>query len=93
MLIFTLKNWLKLLISIETYTEHVPGTFGRGLIKGEVKIQSKSHPGKIMYIASLFIVYLSSQKFKFGPSMTTVPICYYYMINHHHNFFLYWIES
>lgn len=71
------KTDLKLLISIETATEHLPSAFGRGIIKGEARKQSMHHAGKNKNISSLFMIYLVSQKFKFVPSMSIVSICYF----------------
>lgn len=52
MSIFTSQTDLKLLISLEPDAEHLPGAFGRGIIKGEVKTPSKGHAGKSNNISS-----------------------------------------
>lgn len=63
-------------------TETLPGATGRGIIKKEIKTQSKSHLGKNKKISSLLKVYLFLLEFKFGSLRTIEPMCYYYIIKH-----------
>lgn len=73
---------MKLFISIEIDAEPLLGAMERGMLKKEIKTQSKSHAGKNKTISSLFKGYLFLLEFKLGSLKTIESMCYYYILKH-----------